>query len=86
MAACNSGDSRSHFILRKLGYSMPPLLFSVLHLQTTWPVMLRPLQSADFNKLKAAHQALFPIDYEDSFFHSAVSHQDGIISAAATQR
>ncbi|CAK0758483.1 hypothetical protein CVIRNUC_002623 [Coccomyxa viridis] len=49
-------------------------------------VLFRPLRLHDFASLKSAHQALFPIDYEDTFFHSAVSHGDGIISAAATQR
>ena len=55
-------------------------------LQAYRSVVHRPLRLHDFASLKSAHQALFPIDYEDSFFHSAVSHGDGIISAAATQR
>ena len=46
----------------------------------------RPLAPPDFASLKAAHNEMFPIDYEDSFFESAVHSSEGIFSWAATAR
>eukprot|EP00775_Hariotina_reticulata_P008011 gene8011-8209_t len=43
----------------------------------------RPLQPDDFAAVKAAHAALFPIDYDDGFFHKATNGVDRIWSCAA---
>ncbi|KAF6265029.1 hypothetical protein COO60DRAFT_1697924 [Scenedesmus sp. NREL 46B-D3] len=43
----------------------------------------RPLMPEDFQALKAAHAALFPIDYDDAFFHKATNALDRIWSCAA---
>ncbi len=42
----------------------------------------RPLQPDDFAALKLLHQQLFPIDYDDQFFHRAVAGLDQIASLA----
>lgn len=43
----------------------------------------RPLMPEDFQCVKAAHAALFPIDYDDAFFHKATNGLDRIWSCAA---
>ncbi|BDA41021.1 probable N-alpha-acetyltransferase 50 [Coccomyxa sp. Obi] len=46
----------------------------------------RSLVPSDLEALRAAHQALFPIDYEDKFYHAAVRGEQGIVSIAAVYR
>lgn len=46
----------------------------------------RPLQPSDFHSLKAAHSQLFPIDYDDVFYHKATQALDRIFSLAAVWR
>ncbi|GIM03083.1 hypothetical protein Vretimale_7887 [Volvox reticuliferus] len=43
----------------------------------------RPLQQSDYDALKAIHQELFPIDYEDVFFRKAVAGEDRVFTWAA---
>ena len=44
----------------------------------------RPLHPGDHAALKLLHQRLFPLDYDDSFYHSAVHGLDGIVAWAAS--
>lgn len=47
------------------------------------PIAVRPLTPSDFDAVKAAHGKLFPIDYDDSFFHKATHGLDRIFSWGA---
>ncbi|GBF94521.1 histone acetyltransferase-like [Raphidocelis subcapitata] len=46
-------------------------------------VFVRPLAPEDLGCVKAAHNALFPIDYDDAFFNKAVRGLDRIFSWGA---
>jgi ribosomal protein S18 acetylase RimI-like enzyme len=49
-------------------------------------VTYRPLCPQDFSDLKALHEQLFPLDYEDNFYSKAVGSQEHIFSWAAFVR
>ena len=46
----------------------------------------RPIVPEDLPELRAAHQALFPIDYESHFYECVVYSRDHIFSWAAVCR
>ena len=47
-------------------------------------LLCRPLQADDAAALRLLHQQLFPLDYDDSFYQSAVNGLDGIVAWAAS--
>ncbi|EFN59486.1 hypothetical protein CHLNCDRAFT_138102 [Chlorella variabilis] len=51
---------------------------------TSSGVYFRPLHPDDFASLKLLHQRLFPLDYDDFFYHRAVQGLDGIVAWAAS--
>ncbi|KAK9826081.1 hypothetical protein WJX81_000287 [Elliptochloris bilobata] len=51
----------------------------------TLQIIFRPLCPSDYTELRTAHERLFPIDYEDAFYWSAV-RGDGVQSDAAIHR
>ena len=46
----------------------------------------RPLAPGDLPQMRALHGALFPLDYEDSFYQTAVRGLDNIFTWAAFRR
>eukprot|EP00240_Pyramimonas_obovata_P012388 CAMPEP_0118944846 /NCGR_PEP_ID=MMETSP1169-20130426/41125_1 /TAXON_ID=36882 /ORGANISM="Pyramimonas obovata, Strain CCMP722" /LENGTH=110 /DNA_ID=CAMNT_0006890419 /DNA_START=62 /DNA_END=390 /DNA_ORIENTATION=- len=50
---------------------------------TASAILYRPVQPSDLDQLKEAHTQLFPIDYEQDFYHKAVQGLDCIFSWVA---
>jgi len=48
-------------------------------------IYYRRLQPGDMEQCMALHRLLFPIDYEDTFYSSALNEENGIITLAAMQ-
>lgn len=48
--------------------------------------LFRSIVPEDLDNLRAAHQALFPIDYEAHFYDCVINERDSIFSWAATYR
>ena len=64
--------------------SAPHLPLTVLPLDLTDPC--RPLAPGDLAQMQALHSAMFPLDYEDTFYQTAVRGLDNIFTWAAFTR
>lgn len=53
------------------------------HPITSFTAVCRPIVPNDLLELRAAHQALFPIDYESHFYDCVIHSKDQIFSWAA---
>ena len=51
--------------------------------QSVFTAVCRPIVPNDLFELRAAHQALFPIDYESHFYDCVIHSKDQIFSWAA---